>query len=335
MKWIGSIWLRKLKEKKGIRIDRDAVIFTFFLLLSFVLWYLNSLEKDVEYEIKYPVRFVNIPEERVLAEDLPSRLELFLKGPGYSILKLKLAGNHSPVILDVSTINYRRVPGSRTLNYYIIASGLIPQLKNQLRAECQITSIKPDTLFFSFDKIINKKVKVVVDVEIMTQRQYLVKGKIIVKPDTITISGPKRILDTINTIKTRYKKLKGVNETISMSIALAASKEYEVSDKKVLLTIPVEQFTEVEIQVPVTILNSPDSINIKIFPDAVTVKCLVAVSDYKKIEEIPFEVVLDLSKADLNSSEKIPVGFRNIPPFVSSLRVTPAKVDFLIEKKLK
>ena len=335
MKWIGSIWLRKLKEEKGIRIDRDAVIFTFFLLLSFVLWYLNSLEKDVEYEIKYPVRFVNIPEERVLAEDLPSRLELFLKGPGYSILKLKLAGNHSPVILDVSTINYRRVPGSRTLNYYIIASGLIPQLKNQLRAECQITSIKPDTLFFSFDKIINKKVKVVVDVEIMTQRQYLVKGKIIVKPDTITISGPKRILDTINTIKTRYKKLKGVNETISMSIALAASKEYEVSDKKVLLTIPVEQFTEVEIQVPVTILNSPDSINIKIFPDAVTVKCLVAVSDYKKIEEIPFEVVLDLSKADLNSSEKIPVGFRNIPPFVSSLRVTPAKVDFLIEKKLK
>jgi len=335
VKWIGSIWLRKLKEEKGIRIDRDAVIFTFFLLLSFVLWYLNSLEKDVEYEIKYPVRFVNIPEERVLAEDLPSRLELFLKGPGYSILKLKLAGNHSPVILDVSTINYRRVPGSRTLNYYIIASGLIPQLKNQLRAECQITSIKPDTLFFSFDKIINKKVKVVVDVEIMTQRQYLVKGKIIVKPDTITISGPKRILDTINTIKTRYKKLKGVNETISMSIALAASKEYEVSDKKVLLTIPVEQFTEVEIQVPVTILNSPDSINIKIFPDAVTVKCLVAVSDYKKIEEIPFEVVLDLSKADLNSSEKIPVGFRNIPPFVSSLRVTPAKVDFLIEKKLK
>jgi hypothetical protein len=325
VKWIGSIWLRKLKEKGGIRIDKDVVIFSFFLLLSFMLWYLNSLEKDVEYEFKYPVRYGNLPEERVLAEDLPSRLELFLK----------LAGNHSPVILDVSTINYRRVPGSRTLSYYIITSGLIPQLKNQLRAECQIISIKPDTLFFSFDMIISKKVQVVADVDVITERQYLIKGNIIVEPDTITISGPKRILDTIKTVKTRHKKLKGVNETITKSVAIAASKEYDVSDKKVVLKIPVEQFTEAEIHVPIKILNSPDSINIKIFPDAVTVKCLVAVSDYKKIEEIPFEVVLDLSKADLNSSEKIPVEIRNIPPFVSSLRVTPAKVDFLIEKKLK
>jgi YbbR domain-containing protein len=335
VKWIGSIWLKNLKAKGGIRIDKDAVIFSFFLFLSFVLWYLNSLEKDVDYDIKYPVRYVNLPEERILAEDLPAKLELYLKGPGYSILKLRLAGNRLPVILDISTINYRRVPGSRTLSYYIITSGLIPKLKNQLRAECQITSIKPDTLFFSFDRIITKKVQVVADVDIMTERQYLVKGNIIVKPDTITISGPKRILDTIKTIKTRHKKLKGVNGTITKSVALAASKEYEVSDKKVVLEIPVEQFTEAEIHVPVKILNSPDSINIKIFPDVVTVKCLVAVSDYKKIEEIPFEVVLDLSKADLNSSEKIPLGFRNIPPFVSSLRVTPAKVDFLIEKKLK
>jgi hypothetical protein len=335
VKWISSIWPKKLKEKGGIRINRDTAIFSFFLLLSFVLWYLNSLEKDIEYGIKYPIKYVNLPEQRVLAEDLPSRLELYLKGPGYSILKLRLAGNNSPLILDISTINYRRVPGSRTLSYFVVTSGLIPELRNQLRAGCQITSVKPDTLFFSFDKIITKKVQVVADIDVITERQYLVKGNIIVKPDTVTISGPKRILDTIKTIKTRHKKLKGVNETITKSISLAASKEYDVSDKKVILKIPVEQFTEAEIHVPIKILNSPDSINIKIFPDAVTVKCLVAVSDYKKIGEIPFEVVLDLSKVDLNSSEKIPVGFRNIPPFVSSLRVTPAKVDFLIEKKLK
>ena len=100
-------------------------------------------------------------KKRVLAEDLPFRLDLYLKGPGYSILKLKLSGNRTPVILDISAINYRRVPGSRTLNYYVTTSGLIPKLRNQLRAECEITSIKPDTLFFSFDKIITKQVQVV------------------------------------------------------------------------------------------------------------------------------------------------------------------------------
>ena len=335
MNWDGGIWFRRFTDKGGKGIDRDVFIFTFFLLLAFVFWYLNSLEKDVEYNIKYPVRYINLPSERVLSEDLPTRLDLYLKGPGYSILKLKISGNRAPVILDVSAINYRRVPGSRTLSYYVVTSGLIPKLKNQLRAECDITTIKPDTLFFSFDRIISKQVTVIPRVDVITQKQYFVKGNILVEPDTITITGPKRILDTITTVSTRFRKLKGVNETLTRNIPLAASKEYSVSSKKVMLTIPVEQFTEAEFKVPVKILNRPDSINIKIFPDAVTVKCLVAVSDYKKIVEIPLEVVLDLSKADLNSSDKIPVGFRNIPSFVSSLRASPAKVDFLIEKNLK
>ncbi len=119
------------------------------------------------------------------------------------------------------------------------------------------------------------------------------------------------------------------------ALLLLLPKGVLISLRKVILTIPVEQFTEAEINVPVKILNCPDSISVKIFPDVVSVKCLVAISDYKKFEEIPFEVILDLATADLNSSEKIPVGFRNIPPFVSSLRVTPSKVDFLIEKKIK
>jgi YbbR domain-containing protein len=335
VKWSAGIWFKKLTEKGGISINREAVVFYFFLLIGFIFWYLNSLEKTSDYDMKYPVRYINLPEGRVLAEELPAAIDLYLKGPGYSILKLKLAGNRSPVILDVSTINYRRVPGSRTLSYYIITTGLIPKLRNQLRTECEITSIKPDTLFFSFDRIITKKVQVIPHVEVFTEKQYLVKGNIISDPDTISITGPGRILDTVKTVKTKFKKLRGVNETITKSFVLVTPEGCTISSRKVILTIPVEQFTEAEIKVPVKILNCPDSISVKIFPDVVSVKFLVAIGDYKKFEEIPFEVVLDLAKADLNSSEKIPVGFRNIPPFVSSLRITPSKVDFLIEKKIK
>lgn len=326
---------KKFTGKKGNGIDRDVVIFCFFLLLSFVFWYLNSLEKDVEYEMKYPVRYINIPEGRILSEDLPARLDLYLKGPGYSILRLKLSGNRTPVILDVSTINYRRVPGSRTLSYYVLTSGLVPKLRNQLRTECEIASIKPDTLFFSFDRIITKQTIVKPDVEVITEKQYLLKGDILVEPNTIEITGPKSILDTLTAVRTKFKKVRGVSETIIRSIALVEPEGCTISTRKVTITIPVEQFTEAEIKVPVKILNCPDSINIKIFPDIVTVKGQVAIGDYKRFEEIPFEVVIDLAKADLTSSEKIPVGFRNIPPFVSSLRVSPAKVDFLIEKKIR
>lgn len=141
--------------KKGVRvINRDVAVFAFFLFLSFIFWYLNSLGKEVEAGIKYQVKYTNLPKERVINEDLPIDLNLFLKGPGYSILKLKISGNKAPVIIDISKVNYKRTPGGKVLNYFIVTSGLTKSLNVQMRSGCEITSIKPDTLFFTFDKVI-------------------------------------------------------------------------------------------------------------------------------------------------------------------------------------
>lgn len=326
-------WLRVLSGKTGSPANRDVIVFTFFLFLSFVFWFLNSLAKDMEAEIRYPVRYINLPRDRVLIEDLPSRLNLYLKGPGYSILKLRIAGSRTPVVIDISSVSYRRVPGSRNLNYYIITAGLVPRLTSQLRADCQINSIRPDTLFFSFDRILSKSVPVKPDLEITTERQYFIRGSVMVEPDSVTITGPRYLVDTIESVRTRPGKLTGLNETVRKNFRLVTPGNYTMSDKKVSVTIPVEQFTEAELEVPVRILNLPDTIDIKIFPDAVTIRCHVALSDYKKITGTPFEVVADLRKTDLSSTQKIPVEVRNVPPFVSSLRVSPNAVDFIIEKR--
>ena len=141
--------------KKGVRvINRDVAVFAFFLFLSFIFWYINSLGKEVEAGIQYPVKYINIPRERVITESSPDDLNLFLKGPGYSIIKLKFSNRKSPVIIDISKVNYRRVPGGKALNYFIVTSGLTKSLNVQMRSGCEITSIKPDTLFFTLDKVI-------------------------------------------------------------------------------------------------------------------------------------------------------------------------------------
>lgn len=141
-----------LTKKKVSAINRDVVVFAFFLLLSFILWYLNSIRKDIEADINYPVKYVNLPKEKVIVEEPPVKLNLYLKGPGYSILKLRLSGKKAPVIVDISKVSYKRVPGSKSLNYFILTSGLTRSLTVQLRSECEVISVKPDTLFFSLEK---------------------------------------------------------------------------------------------------------------------------------------------------------------------------------------
>jgi hypothetical protein len=148
----------KLSKKEKRVITRDAIIFAFFVFLAFIFWYLNSLENVMEDDIKYPVSFINVPKQRAIPEN-PVNLNFNLKGPGYSILKLKVTGRKPPVVIDISIVDYKRVPESEDL-YYLITSGLVKSFTVQLRSDCEITSINPDTLFFTMDKVIPDSVKI-------------------------------------------------------------------------------------------------------------------------------------------------------------------------------
>ena len=108
MKKEDGIPAENLTKKRVRVINRDVAVFAFFLLLSFLFWYLNSLGKEAEAGIRYRVKYTNIPKERVITEIVPADLDLFLKGPGYSILKLKFSGRRSPVIIDISKVSYKR-----------------------------------------------------------------------------------------------------------------------------------------------------------------------------------------------------------------------------------
>jgi len=136
-------------KKKIWGINRNFVTFSFFFLLSFIFWYLNALSKVTEAEIAYPVKITSIPGDRVVASEHPLKLNFFLRGQGYSLFKLKVLSRKTPVDLDISKINCVKVPGSKQPDYYILTSGLTRLLSLQLRSECEITSIKPDTLFFT------------------------------------------------------------------------------------------------------------------------------------------------------------------------------------------
>ena len=145
-----KIWLRKISNRSKSLFNRDLFVFAFFLFLAFIFWYLNALRKDIEADLNYPVRFVNPPSDMVVLNDLPSQLTLSLKGPGYSIIMLKISGNRAPVIIDLSNVTLERLPGYHINDKFVLTNRLISEFSRQLKSEFQIVSVKPDTLKFIF-----------------------------------------------------------------------------------------------------------------------------------------------------------------------------------------
>lgn len=145
---------RKLTRKAVSAVNRDVLVFTFFLFLSFGLWYINSLGKEVEADLRYPVEYINAPDNRIITEEMPVRVILSLKGPGYSMLKLKVLGDRPPLQIDLSKFSYKRIQKGGDSDYYIVTTGLAKSLTVQIRSGCEVTAIRPDTLFFAFSKTV-------------------------------------------------------------------------------------------------------------------------------------------------------------------------------------
>lgn len=231
--------LKQDKQRKRI-LNRELPVFTFFLLLSFIFWYLNELSKDLQGTINYPVRYINPPRDRIVTGNLPDKLEMNLRGPGYSILKMRLSGSRAPVVIDFSRVTPRRLPGSKS-NYFLVTSGMIQDFSKQLHADFEILSVHPDTLFFGYDRIITRKVMVMPDivVEPSSGRKVI----IVPDPDSVSVTGPAHIVDTLKGIPTRHRTFKRMSENFKSRVPLECPDYLEMTQKRVTIEVTVADKT--------------------------------------------------------------------------------------------
>jgi len=224
------------QKRKRKFLNRELPVFAFFLLLSFVFWYLNELSKNLQGTINYPVRYINPPKDRIVTGDLPDKLEMELRGPGYSILKVKLSGSRAPVVIDFSRLTPRRLPGAMP-HYYLVTSGLINNFSKQLHADFEILSIHPDTLFFGYDRLVTRRVQVRPDfkVELSEGRKVI----IVPDPDSVTVSGPAHILDTLDAIATKHRSFKRMDENFKSRVPLEYPGYLQTTQKRVTVEVTI------------------------------------------------------------------------------------------------
>jgi hypothetical protein len=217
----------------------------------------------------------------------------------------------------------------------VLTSTLLEGFHKQLRADFEIVRIKPDTLAFSFDLVRSKMVPVMPDLDIVTDKEFFVKGPPVSQPDSVLISGPKPVIDTVRFVRTKKRRFTGVNQPLSKNIHLVTSKEFTISEKRVTVNIDVEQYTEARLELPVRIINKPDSIEVRLFPDVVNVHLLVAISDYKGIFESNISALIDFANVNPETADRLQVIIANVPSYANTVRYTPQEIDYIVEKRQK
>jgi hypothetical protein len=329
------LWLKKyLKRLSDLRLlqQRRLLTFIFFVFLAAVFWFARSMSEMYEEEVTYPVRYVNLPENKVLVNKPPEKLRLTIRAKGFSILRSKLNLNLVPLKFNISSFSLN---STGTDSFYIVTR----TVKDILAAELDqvtILDIAPDTLFFSFTETAIKKVPVraVLDLhDKFFQQQFMQNGSIATIPDSIIISGPGVLLRKINQVDTEPIQFNNLADTAEARFLLKPIDMVTFSQQHVQVTIPVDRFTEVEERVSVVPVNVPDSLNMIAVPGQVTITYLVCLSNYNKLTNNPPTPNIDYNMLKERQVTRLTVFLTDTPGIILNVRFNPTEIEFLITRK--
>ncbi|MCK5822511.1 MAG: hypothetical protein KAG95_00805 [Bacteroidales bacterium] len=321
---------RFLKIKYFKRFDKKILIYLIFVAIAAFFWFTNALSKNYTTTIDYPVSYTNYPENKILISDLPSKLVLKINSYGYRLLEFNLTQRTFPLIINLKAFSKKLEKNNKSY-FYLVTKNHKNELNKQINSEINILEILPDTIYFRFANYISKKVAVKPNVTINFEKQCQLINEITCTPDSIIIRGLNTMLDTIDEISTVHKEFSNINKPIKRDVSLKKIDKVKFLKDKVEINIPVEKFTEAKKQIPITILNLPDSLSLRLFPKEITVNYLVSLSEYNNVQTEDFEAIVNYDSININN-QKIKINISKLPQNINSFRFTPMEVEYIIEK---
>lgn len=301
---------------------RRLSVFITCLVLAAVAWVFVALSEDHVYVIKQAVAFKNAPQRRAFHSLQSDTVDVTIHGNGWQMLFTKIQAGS--VNIDAATLDRRN---------YIVLSKQLNQLNAGRDSSNMIVGISPDTLYFDFTNRMVKRVPITLIYSATYQRQFGLSDNIDIKPANVLISGPANRVANINSWPTDSLRLHDLNEDYTARIGLRPVNDGSITvlSKTAEINIPVDEFTEKTLQIPVKLLNHNYD-NVKIFPQKVKLTFTVSLSKYAETDEDLFEATADMDLWRNKGYTTLPVNISHKPRFCKIVKIEPANIDFIVNK---
>jgi hypothetical protein len=323
-----------VNDKIFKRIDHRILVYLVFVGISTVFWFLNELNNTYNSTINYPIKFTHIPKTKSLVNDLPEYLQLSVNTDGYTLLRYKFGPKVFPIVVNLEKhTNINIINNPNVKQFQLQTRYLRRSINKQLQNNIEIVDIFPDTILFQFSNIVSKRVVVKSNVELGFTEECFLDGEITFIPDSITVTGPDIILDTLRAIYTKFKVFDKLNKPVKEFITLQKQNKLKYSNKNVEIVIPSTKFTQLQFEVDINTVNVPDTLLLKTFPEKVKVSCMVSLADYNNIKASDFVIDVDYADIEHLLGDKLFLNMRITPHKVRSVSYSPEQVEFIIDKK--
>lgn len=301
-------------------------LFLFFLLLASIFWVLTKFSREFTTPMVATINYQNIPETTALAKDNPHELSFDLTANGFEILFYKF----KKPSLNIQVADYYN---NDKEGITLSRNELLKQISNSFNRYLEVKNLSVDQLNVHLDRIVLKRVKVKPSTDIEFKTGFKALDRIVLVPDSVTISGPEGSLKNIESIKTKILALKNVDKNISETVSINSPADEVVAIKpsEVTLNWAVAEFSQGQFNLPVEVINLPPGIELKLVPQMVTVSFDMALQDFAAVSMENFRVILDYSQRNKEENFMLPKLAKK-PEGAVNIVLEPRKIDFFIFK---
>ena len=304
-------------------LNKEFLIFLFFLALSGAFWLLMTLNETMEREFKIPMRLSGVPRNAVITGELPDTVRVTVRDKGFTLVTY----DFRPLVFRFS--NYADEDEGKGV---IPLTDVQKQVLSQMYGSSKLLQVKPGAFDFYFTYGTSKKVPVVFRGKITTNKSYYLAHTEFY-PSMVTVYANKQQLDKLQTVEIEPFNYRNLQDTIRQAVKIRKIRGVKIVPSTVRLSVYPDVLTEEAIEVPITAINMPPGMVLRTFPSKVTVRFTIGASLFRTIKPSLFKVVVDYEELAANPSDKCTLLLRSVPRSVSKASLEIDRVDYLLEQQ--
>ena len=304
-------------------LNKEFLIFLFFLALSGAFWLMMTLNETMEREFKIPVRLSGVPRNAVITGELPDTVRVTVRDKGFTLVTY----DFRPLVFRFS--NYADEDEGKGV---IPLTDVQKQVLSQMYGSSKLLQVKPGAFDFYFTYGTSKKVPVVFRGKITTSKSYYLAHTEFY-PSVVTVYANKQQLDKLQTVEIEPFNYRNLQDTIRQAVKIRKIRGVKIVPPTVRLSVYPDVLTEETIDVPITAINMPPGMVLRTFPSKVTVRFTIGASLFRTIKPNLFKVVVDYEELAANPSDKCTLQLRSVPRSVSKASLEIDRVDYLLEQQ--
>ena len=304
-------------------LNKEFLIFLFFLALSGVFWLMMTLNETMEREFKIPVRLTGVPRNAVMTGELADTVRVTIKDKGFTLVTY----DFRPL-----TFRFSSYADEDTGEGVVPVADVQKQVLSQMYGSSKLLQLKPGKFDFYFTYGSSKKVPVVFRGKITTHKSYYLAHTEF-NPSMVTVYANKQQLDQLQAVEIEPFNYRNLQDTIRQIVKIKKIRGIKIVPPMVRISVYPDVLTEESVEVPVTAINMPPGMVLRTFPSKVTVRFTIGASLFRTIKPSLFKVVVDYEELAANPSDKCTLQLRSVPRSVSKASLEMDRVDYLLEQQ--